>query len=33
LAKKVDEPEKYGIFELDEKNIIKKVVEKPKEFV
>ncbi|RKW21516.1 glucose-1-phosphate thymidylyltransferase, partial [Candidatus Gracilibacteria bacterium] len=33
LAKKVDEPEKYGIFEIDEKNIIKKVVEKPKEFI
>lgn len=33
LVKKVSEPEKYGIFEIDENKNIKKVVEKPKEFV
>ncbi|PZM82212.1 glucose-1-phosphate thymidylyltransferase [Candidatus Gracilibacteria bacterium] len=33
LAKKVDNPEKYGIFEIDGKENVKKIVEKPEKFV
>lgn len=33
LVKKVDTPEKYGIFETDEKWFIKKIIEKPEKFV
>lgn len=33
LVKKVLEPEKYGIFEIDEKNNVKKIIEKPEKFV
>jgi hypothetical protein len=33
LVKKVDEPEKYGIFKIDEKENIKEIIEKPEAFV
>lgn len=33
LVQEVENPEKYGIFETDEDGIIKKVVEKPKEYI
>ena len=33
LVKKVDEPEKYGIFKIDEKENIKEIIEKPETFV
>ena len=33
LVKKVEDPSKYGIFEVDENDFIKKIVEKPKDFV
>ena len=33
LAKKVDNPEKYGIFQVDAHNILQKVVEKPQRYV
>ncbi len=33
LVQEVENPEKYGIFEVDENNFAKKVVEKPEKFV
>ena len=33
LVKKVENPKKYWIFEINEKNNIKKIIEKPKEYV
>lgn len=33
LAQKVKNPEKYGIFSVDQENILKQVVEKPQEYI
>jgi len=33
LAKRVSDPSLYGVFQVDEKNRVKKLVEKPKEFI
>ena len=33
LAQKVDNPEKYWIFSIDDNNILKQVVEKPQEYI
>ncbi|MDD2870537.1 MAG: sugar phosphate nucleotidyltransferase [Candidatus Gracilibacteria bacterium] len=33
LIKKVNDPEKYGIFKLDYRGYIKEIIEKPKEYV
>lgn len=33
LAKKVTNPEKYGIFEVDSKNTLQKVIEKPQTYI
>ncbi len=33
LAKQVEQPEKYGIYEIDENNFAKKLVEKPKTYI
>jgi len=33
LAKRIPDPSLYGVFKVDEKNCVKKLVEKPKEFI
>jgi dTDP-glucose pyrophosphorylase len=33
LVKKVDTPEKYGIFEVNQDNVIQKITEKPPLFI